>query len=32
MTGRDGITAHRLDPGRLQAILRDRGRLDASDS
>lgn len=30
MTGRDGVTAHRLDPERLVAVLRDHGRLDAS--
>jgi D-aminopeptidase len=30
MVGRDGITAHRLDPDRLVAILREHGRLDAS--
>lgn len=30
MMGRDGITAHRLDPDRLAAILREHGRLDAS--
>jgi D-aminopeptidase len=27
MTGRDGVTAHRLDPDRLAAILREHGRL-----
>jgi D-aminopeptidase len=30
MVGRDGVTAHRLDPQRLVAILRDYRRLDAS--
>jgi len=30
MSGRDGVTAHALDPERLVAILRTHGRLDAS--
>jgi D-aminopeptidase len=27
MTGRDGITAHAVDPDRLQAVMRQYGRL-----
>jgi D-aminopeptidase len=27
MTGRDGVTAHALEPDRLMAIMRDHGRL-----
>lgn len=30
MVGRDGVTAHQLDPDRLVAVLRDRGRLGAT--
>lgn len=32
MVGRDGVTAHRLDPDRLAAILREQGRLRAAPS
>jgi D-aminopeptidase len=28
MTGRDGITAHALDPDRLLAVLGQAGRID----
>jgi hypothetical protein len=29
MTGRDGITAHALDPDRLVTIMRAHGRIGA---
>jgi D-aminopeptidase len=29
MVGRDGVTAHRLEPARLVEILDEHGRLDA---